>query len=29
MAEEAGGEELVAAVRNAAGIILAVTENRN
>lgn len=29
MAGEATGEELIAAVRNAAGIILAVTENRN
>lgn len=29
MAKETGGEELVAAIKNAAGIILAVTENRN
>jgi hypothetical protein len=29
MAKETAGEQLVAAIRNAAGIILAVTENRN
>jgi hypothetical protein len=29
MAEETGGAELVAAIKNAGGILLAVTENRN
>ena len=29
MTEQAGGEELITAIENAAGVILAVTENRN
>jgi hypothetical protein len=29
MTEPVGGEELIATVQNAAGVILAVTENRN
>ena len=29
MIEETGGGEVVAAIKNAAGIVLAVTENRN
>ena len=29
MAQETSGEELIATIKNAAGIILAVTENRN
>ncbi len=29
MAEETSGEELIATIKHAAGIILAVTENRN